>query len=149
MDPFSRFREYAASFEEVVKTDDWSLLEPYFAEDAVYEVIGGEPFGGLHEGRDAILAHMKRSLDGFDRRFDTRQLEILEGPALSEGAVWFRWRITYVSEGLPELVIDGQESVTIDNDLIVRLEDRFPPHMTGITQAWFNAYGDKLPPAGR
>ena len=43
MDPFSRFREYAASFEEVVKTDDWSLLEPYFAEDAVYEVIGGEP----------------------------------------------------------------------------------------------------------
>ena len=40
MDPLARFSEYAAAFEEAVRTDDWSGVEPFFTEDAVYEVTG-------------------------------------------------------------------------------------------------------------
>ena len=70
------FREYATAFEDVVKTDDFRRLEPFFAEDAVYEIRGGPPFAGRHVGRAAILAYLKASLDGFDRRFQTRRLDI-------------------------------------------------------------------------
>ena len=32
-----RFGQYAAAFEQAFESDDWSVLEPYFTEDAVYE----------------------------------------------------------------------------------------------------------------
>ncbi len=149
MDPIARFQDYAAAFEQVYKSDDWSLLEPYFTEDAVYEIFGGEPFAGKHEGRDALLAHLKRSVDGFDRRFETRELEILEGPELEGNSVWLRWRGSYRSPGLPELVIDGEETAVFEGDRIRRLEDRFPPEASPIMEAWFKANGSRLrPPIG-
>ncbi len=144
MDPIARFQEYAAAFEQVYKSDDWSLLEPYFTEDAVYEILGGPPFAGKHEGRPALLAHLKRSVDGFDRRFETRELEILEGPELEGNSVRLRWRGSYRSPGLPELVIDGAETAVFDGDRIRRLEDRFPPEASPIMEAWFKANGSRL-----
>jgi hypothetical protein len=144
MDAVSRFREYAAAFEDVVKSDDFSRLEPFFTEDAVYEILGGPPFAGRHVGRPAILAYLKASLDGFDRRFRTRRIEMLEGPQLREGAVWFRWRVSYSSPGLPELVLDGVEIATFEGDRIRRLEDRFPLEMSSITEHWFTHYGNRL-----
>jgi hypothetical protein len=149
MDSITRFGEYAATFEEVVRSDDFSLLEPFFTEDAVYEIVGGKPFGGRHEGRDAVLGYLKASLDGFDRRFDSRQLELLDGPALREGSVWFRWRASYKSADLPELVVDGEERVTFEADRIRRLEDFFPPEISQLTQHWFEHYGDRLPRRGK
>ena len=145
MDPIGRFREYAAAFEEVFESDDWTLLEGFFSEDAVYELVGAELFEGRHEGRDAIFAALKASLDNFDRRFETRQLEILEGPALEEGAVWMRWRASYRTPGVPELVIDGQESARFEGDRIVRLVDVFALEMGHISQYWFEHYGSRLP----
>ena len=149
MDPIVRFQEYAAAFEQVYKSDDWSLIEPYFTEDAVYEILGGPPFAGKHEGRQALLAHLKRSVDGFDRRFETRELEVLEGPEQEGNSVWLRWRGSYRSPGLPELVIDGEETAVFEGDRIVRLEDRFPPEASSILEAWLVAYGSRLqPPVG-
>ena len=144
MDPIDRYKEYAAAFEDVVKSDDWTLLESFFTEDAVYELVGAEFFEGRHEGREAIFAALKASLDSFDRRFETRELEILEGPALKEGAVWMRWRASYRSPGVPELVIDGQELASFEGDRIARLVDVFPLEMGPITQYWFEHYGDQL-----
>ncbi len=40
MDPLQRFAAYAADFEKTYQDDDWKRLEGYFAEDAVYEVMG-------------------------------------------------------------------------------------------------------------
>ncbi len=54
---------YADAFEETLKDDDWSRLEPYFPETAVYEIVGG-PFACQLEGRRAIFAGLKKSLDG-------------------------------------------------------------------------------------
>ena len=147
MDAVSRFREYAAAFEDVVKNDDFRGLEAYFTEDAVYEIVGGPPFAGRHVGRPAILAYLKASLDGFDRRFPTRRLEILEGPELREGGVWFRWRAAYSGPKLPELVLDGVEIATFQGDRIQRLEDRFSLEMSSLTEHWFSHYGSRLSPA--
>ena len=58
MDPLARFLEYAAAFEEAVRTDDWAALEAFFTEDAVYEVIGSPTFEVRHEGRDAVFASL-------------------------------------------------------------------------------------------
>jgi hypothetical protein len=140
-----RFQEYARAFEDFAKSDDPAVLEPFFSEHVVYEILGGGPLEGRHVGRAAVLAHLTASLDGFDRRFATRELQLLEGPVERAGAVWMRWRANYRSPGLPELSIDGEETAHFEGDRISRLEDRLPPEATSIMQVWFEAYGDRLP----
>jgi len=144
-DTLARFLEYAAAFEKVVETDDWSGLEPYFAEDSVYHVSGPPPFAGRHEGRESVFAALKASLDNLDRRFETRQVDMLEGPELRNGGVWFRWRASYRSPGLPELVIDGEESVVFEGSQIQELKDHLEPQMGGIAESWIQHYGAMLP----
>lgn len=147
MDPIARFAEYAAAFERVYASDDWSQLEPYFTEDAEYLMVGSQAFAGRHSGRDAAFAALKRSVDSLDRRFQKREVQLLEGPALVEGAVWFRWRASYRSEGVPELVIDGEERVEFEGDRIRRLTDRFPLETGSIFEHWMSHYANRLPPA--
>ncbi len=52
----AQFVAYAAAFEKAYVSDDWSLVEPFFTEEAVYEVALDPPMGGCFEGRAAILA---------------------------------------------------------------------------------------------
>jgi len=59
MSLLDRFQAYAAAFEDAYKSDDWSRLEPYFTDDAVYEIPGGPPLGVCHEGRAAILEGLR------------------------------------------------------------------------------------------
>ncbi len=139
-----RFGAYAAAFEDFYKSDDASALEPYFTEGAVYETIALPPFAGVQEGRDAVFRHLKSSLDGFDRRFDSRELELLEGPQDRDGAVWIRWRGTYRVAGAPPMVIEGEETATFDGDRISRLEDRFNDDSARGALAWFEEHGGKL-----
>ena len=89
-----RFTEYAQVFEEAYDSDDWSVLEPYFTEDAVYDFIAGPPLGGRHESRATILSDFQAAVNGFDRRFASRRLEVLEGPLEKNGEVWMRWAAT-------------------------------------------------------
>ncbi|MGI9589955.1 MAG: nuclear transport factor 2 family protein [Myxococcota bacterium] len=144
MDLVDRFQQYAAAFEEFFESDDARTLEPFFCENAVYEITGGEPLAGRHEGRDAVIDHLRSSLQGFDKRFDSRQLELLEGPALRDGAVWLRWRASYKTPGLPELVIDGEETAHFDGDRISLLADDFPPEAAPLMKHWFDHYGSQL-----
>lgn len=125
MPPLDRFAAYAAAFERFVASRDGAVLEPFFTEGAVYETIGGPPFEGVVEGRDAVIAALAGSLDGFDRRFATRELATLDGPRADGDRVWFRWRATYSKPGLPDLAIEGEETATFEGERIARLEDRF------------------------
>jgi len=143
MSQVRRFQEYADAFEKVFENDDWSVLEPYFSEDAVYETIAGPPFGGKIEGRKALFAQLKQNLDGFDRRFDSRELELLEGPAERDGKVWIRWRATYRLAGKPPLVLEGEETASFEGDRIRRLEDRFGGDASAVT-GWLEQYGALL-----
>lgn len=79
MGMIDRFVAYATAFEEAYAGDDWSKLTPYFTEDAVYHFLAAPPLGGKFEGRTAVFAQFKNSVNGFDRRFDTRKVDVLEG----------------------------------------------------------------------
>lgn len=146
MSEIDRFQQYADAFEEVFVNDDWSLLEPYFTEDAVYEIHAAPPFAARNEGRKAVFAALKASLDGNDRRFDTRKLEVTEGPELRDGVVWFRWRVSYERAGTPGVAIEGIETARFEGDRIALLEDTFSEESQAAVLQFLGAHGDKLKP---
>ncbi len=144
MSIMARFGAYANAFEDAYKTDDWSLLEPYFTEDAVYEVPGGPPLGVRTEGRSAVLDGFRDLVNGLDRRFDSRGIELLEGPEERDGAVWFRWRGTYTLKGAPDFVIEGEEIARFQGDRIAHLQDRMADGTTERSLAYMASHGAKL-----
>ncbi len=141
-----RFTAYAAAFEDAYASDDWSKLDPFFTEDAVYETLADPPFGGSIAGREAIKTHFKQICAGFDRRFDSRAVELLTPPVDRGGAVWFRWAAIYTLAGAPALRMEGEETAVFAGDRIRRLEDRMPPATLQGTQAYLVEHGAKLKP---
>jgi len=125
MEPAKRFAEYAADFEKTYADDDWKRLEAHFTEDAIYAIDGDPPFGGRHEGRAQLIGYLRDSVNGFDRKFDARRIEVVGEP--KSGSSWFeiRWRVTYEKAGCPDLVLDGVERATLRGDRIALLEDTF------------------------
>ena len=144
MSHLQHFAEYAAAFEKTVETNELSHIEPFFTEDAVYETSGGEPMNNVSEGREAVFAQLEGSLDLLDRRFEARGLELLEGPTETENTVWFAWRATYTTPGLPELVIEGEETVIDEGDRIRRLEDRFAPEAAKLAIEYLTGHAPHL-----
>ncbi len=138
------FASYAAAFEKAFESDDWSVVEPFFREDAVYEAGIHPPLGGVFEGREAILAYFKWALDNLDRKFESRAIELLEGPRETGDAVWIRGTATYQAAGVPELVLELEETVTFDDGRIVRLEDRYQPEMADALVAYLREHGDAI-----
>jgi hypothetical protein len=146
MSRIQRFGAYALAFERAVADDDWSGVEPCFSEDAVYETTGPEPFAGRHAPRSAVLAYLRESLDGFDRRFDRRELAVLEGPVERGDGVWVRWRATYHLAGAPPLVMDGEETAVFRGDRICRLEDVIDSASSARTERYLREHAAKLRP---
>jgi ketosteroid isomerase-like protein len=140
----ARFAAYAAAFEKSYENDDWSLLEPYFTEDAVYDAAAGPPIGKRLEGRDAILAYFEDVVNRFDRRFESRELALLEGPKEEGNSVWIRGSATYRAAGVPPFVLELEETATFDGDRIRLLEDRYQPAMKKSIAAYLEAHGEKL-----
>jgi len=75
MEPGKKFIEYAIAFEQTFSDDNWERLEPFFAEDAIYTVTGGPPFGGRFDGREQLLEQLRSSVNDFDRKFEVRRVE--------------------------------------------------------------------------
>jgi hypothetical protein len=139
-----RFAAYAAAFEKAYANDDWSLVEPFFTEDAVYETGLGPPFGGTVTGRAAILAYFRDIVDRFDRRFASRELVLLEGPKETGDAVWIRGAATYRAAGVPAFTLELEETTRFDGDRIRRLEDRYTPAMQQALADHLKVHGGKL-----
>ena len=144
MSKIPRFAAYAAAFEKSYASDDWSLVEPFFTEDAVYEIDVGPPLGGRFEGRAAILAYFGDILDRFDRRFASRELALLEGPRETADSVWIRGSATYRAPGVPEFTLELEETVRFDGERICRLEDHYEPEMERALADYLKAHGGKL-----
>jgi hypothetical protein len=123
MGPAERFLEYASAFEQTYVDDDWTRLEPYFTEDAIYAVTGEAPLGGRWKGRKQLLEHLRESVDELDRRFDERHVEPLGEPTVGENSFEIGWRGTYKKAGCPDLVFGGRERATFEGDRIRLLED--------------------------
>jgi len=139
-----RFAEYAAAFEKAYASDDWSLVEPFFAEHAVYEVGLPGDLGGRFEGRDAILAYFRGIVEGFDRRFDSRAVELLEGPREEGDTVWIKGRAAYEVAGHPELAFDLDEFARFEGDRIVHLEDRYDEATRAALERYRAEHGEAL-----
>lgn len=144
MSSIPRFVEYAAAFEKAYAARDFSLVAPYFHEDAVYDLglpeLAPEPL----VGRDAILAGFGGITDGFDRRFASRAVVLLEGPREEDGAVWLRGRADYTSPKAPPLSFELEETAHFDGDRIRRLEDRYTPDEVTRLLAYAAAHGAVL-----
>jgi hypothetical protein len=109
-DAMRSFVRYAVAFEKAYARDDWSLVEPYLADDIIWTVSGVKPpIGGASVGRVAALAAIQRSCAYFDRRFDRREPRATEGPIPIPGGVFLGWSATYRREGLPAVVLLGAE----------------------------------------
>ena len=140
----AHFAAYAGAFEKAFVSDDWSVVEPFLTEEAIYEIALDPPMGGRFEGRAAILAYFKNILDRFDRRFESREIEVLEGPKEDGESVWIRGRATYRAKGVPDFVLELEETAYFEGDRIRRLEDRYEPVMKQRIANYLNEHGEKL-----
>jgi len=143
MDILQQFMAYAGDFERTLVDDDWTRLARYFAPDAVYEVKASS-FGCKLEGRQAIFAGMKKSLDGFDRKFSGRDIEVTSGPEIHGDELQMDWKVTYKKEGLVPFVLRGRSTARYRDAEIVRLTDAYDPSVEAEFAAWTNASGIDL-----
>ena len=133
-----RYQAYAEAFEESYVDDDWSRIEPFFTEDAVYE---GDPEDAI--GRDAVLAKLKAAVDAFDRKFD-RRIPDFQTPTVDGDTITMIWTVTYTKAGLPDLVIHGVERAIFEGDRIARLGGDFDPEASKAMSEWMAEHGSSL-----
>jgi hypothetical protein len=114
-----RFSAYADAFEVAYATDDWSVLEPFFTPDASSELNGSRV-----DGRPGVLGSFRDGVAMFDRRFDSRTLEIIEGPEIADGIVRIKTVNRYERAGLEPLELVGEEWFHFEGDRIARHVDR-------------------------
>ena len=144
MSLIAQFAAYAAAFEKSYESDDWTPVEPFFAEHAIYDVGIVFVESDRFEGRPAILSYFKQVLDRFDRHFEGRELTLLEGPFEEGNSVRIRGAATYRAKGVPDFVLVLDEIVTFEGDLIVHLEDRYSDEMKQEIVDYIKAHGATL-----
>ena len=135
MDILRSFMTYARDFETTLADDDWARLAPYFAPDAVYEVKAPS-FGCRLVGPAAIFAGMKKSLDGFDRRFARRDVEVTSGPDISGDEMSMSWKVVYHKDGLPSFTLRGRSAVRYADGRIAHLTDAYDAGVEADIAAW-------------
>ncbi|MFC1579142.1 nuclear transport factor 2 family protein [Pseudomonadota bacterium] len=138
-----RFLEYADAFEITYEDNDWSRLEPFFTEGAVYETPPSELFGESASGLAAVMAKLERSINGFDRLMDTRVLELT--PPITEGdTVRTNWTSSYSKSGVPDLKLGGIEYARFEGDRIALLRDEPDPGTEEELASWLAQHGESL-----
>ena len=137
MSILDRYQAYADAFEESFVDDDWSRIEQYFTEDAVYE---GDPDAN---GREAVLAKLKGGVDAFDRQMDTRTPDF-QTPSVDGNTLVMNWTVSYQKAGVPDLTITGRETAVFEGDRIARLRDDFDPDAEAAMGEWMTQHGAAL-----
>jgi hypothetical protein len=143
MSTMDNFAAYAAAFEETYVDDDWSRLTKYFTDGAVYEVTGGGIDARL-EGPDAIFKGMKKSLDGMDRKFDSRTIEVTSEPELTDDTLDVDWTVTYTLGDAPPFVLVGHTKAHLDGDRIKWMRDSYTDEMAAASAAWIAAHAPQI-----
>lgn len=144
MNLLDRFFAYAQDFEKTYADDDWSRLETYFAPDAVY-LVEKVSFACRVEGRDAVLAGMRRSVDGFDRKCK-RDLGFNGKPYVEGDRVVLPWKGTYTHGDAPPLAISAIQTADYRDGLIVKLTDLYDDDVAARYDAWLAEHGHGLDP---
>jgi hypothetical protein len=140
MSTLERFMAYAADFEKTYVDDDWSRLYQYFCDDAVYRVES-DLFGCELTGPAAIFAGIKKSLDGFDRRFTGREIAITEGPEVDGDELSATWKVTYTKDGLPPFVLRGKSMARMRDGKVALLLDTYDEQVAVEASEWMREAG--------
>lgn len=144
--PLGRFQRYFADFERCLSDDRWDRLADHFTADAVYEVAG-VPFACSVRGRAAILAALRRSVEGFDRRLDGRRLAIAGTPRHDACRLTVALDCRYEKAGAPPLDLPLRCEVEIDGGRIARLADLYEDaRALAAATAWLGEHGAGLDP---
>jgi hypothetical protein len=105
-------------------------------------------FGCRLVGPTAIFAGMKKSLDGFDRRFTKRDIEVTDGPTLAGDEMQMGWKVLYAMDGKPSFTLRGRSTVRYAGDKIAYLADTYDDASTGADfAAWQRETGIRLDPS--
>ncbi|MCZ6890170.1 MAG: nuclear transport factor 2 family protein [Gammaproteobacteria bacterium] len=136
------FKNYADDFELTFVDDNWSRLEQYFTENAIYETEGA--LASVHTGRDQVFTALRENISRFDRRCDSRNLETIEGPQIEGDTLTRRWRCTFTLRGAPDLSIVGDERAHYERDRICRLEEMLTEDSQITLGEWIGKYQSKL-----
>ncbi len=142
MNPLEHFFAYAKDFEKTYVDDDWSRLEPYFAKDAVY-CVENTSFACRIEGRDALLASIRRSVNGFDRKCE-RNLGLNGEPSLAGDRVILPWKGTYTYGDAPPVAISAVQTADYRDGVIAVLSDRYDEGVGARFSAWLGEHGQGL-----
>ena len=146
MGTLESFLAYAADFEKTLADDDWNRIAPHWHDDAVYR-IDSEAFGCEITGSEAIFRGMKKSLDGFDRKFDSRTIDVLEGPVIEGDELRASWAVTYVKAGVPNFVLPGKSTIRFRDGKVSFLSDAFEDDVTETLADWTRETGIELDPS--
>ena len=141
-----QFIAYAGDFERTLADDDWGRLRQYFTEDAIYDVKS-DAFGGRMSGPTAIFAGMKKSLDGLDRRFTKRDIEVTEPPQVTGDEMTVGWKVLYEISGHPPFVMRGRSKVRYAGTKIAHLEDTFENDTEKDLATWRRQTGIEVDPS--
>eukprot|EP00435_Cladocopium_sp_Y103_P077196 s1_g935.t1 len=143
----STFIQCAQAFEIAFLSDDFSVLVPFYAEDAVRELADGGPFGAEQEtGRDNVLEGLRLSVNTVDRRFDVRIPEIIEGPEVRDDGIWMRFRLRFRRAGLPDLIVEGEHLQVFEDGKFVKLSERLAAGHGERTADYLEKYDAELKP---
>lgn len=149
MTDLTRFFAYIQAFEMAYMTDDWSLIAPHFAAGAVHHVEGASPLAAHDVGREAVVDGLAAIVRTLDRRFDARIAEIIDGPAIRDGGIWMRFRLTLCRAGLPDLTIEGDHHAWYDGgDAIARLDEHVSRETCAAVAEYLVRHADALRPEG-
>ena len=126
MNALQLFGEYAADFEQTFSDDDWGRITQRFDPNVSY-LVTGSPYDCELKGRDTVIAGLKKALDGFDRRFDNREITANGEPRTEPARVIFPGHCLYEKQGLPTLKFVLTETVEFnDSGLITLIHDDYP-----------------------
>ena len=146
MTTLDKFLNYANAFEETYEDDHWQRLEQYFTADATYTIVA-EHYGCVLRGPAAILAGMKRSLDNFDRRFDSRGIQVGDDLAVNDNQLSVSWIAHYQKAGMPDYRLHGHTSAELAGDRIINLVDSFTADSEAALAQWIEQTGFVVDPS--
>jgi len=141
-----RFGDYAQDFEKTYLDDDWTRLEPYFASDAVYRVVGSTAWDCEVRGRDQIFAAIRQFVNGFDRKC-TRSVRPAGTPFVGTDAVRIPAVAAFTRGDSEELALSIEMIAQYRDGLIVRLTDVISAESEAYMRAWIERWASDLHPS--
>lgn len=141
------FLNYFNQFEECVAGQrPWEDLAALFTDDATYSVRG-VPFECVVEGPHAIAAAFQHSVTNFDKKMDSRGLEILSSMRESAHSVRLQLASSYGIEGVGVVVAPVSMVVSTENGKISAMEDLYDMDLTGPALLWIAEHGGDADPS--